>query len=273
MLDAQIKAEVSVVIPCYNSEKTIIRAINSIKAQTLSPYEVIIVDDASQDNSVYVVNEFKEKCLLNIQLITLIDNKGAANARNVGWNASTQKYIAFLDADDAWHPNKLEVQYNYMQNNPDIALSGHESVVVSDSADLDWNLPSMNCREVKKNKMLLSNHFVTPSVMLKREIYLRFDAKKRYMEDYLLWLQIAFEPYKIVKLNSPLVALFKPMYGESGLSSNMWAMEKAELFNYFLFFQQNKIGVFRTLFLLTFSIIKFFKRLLVVRLRKVLNAS
>jgi glycosyltransferase involved in cell wall biosynthesis len=266
------KAEISVIIPCYNSQKTICRAFKSIENQTLFPLEVIIVDDASTDNSIDLLQKIKQTSAINIKLIHLPSNKGAANARNVGWGESTQKYIAFLDADDAWHPMKLEVQYKYMQNNPEISMTGHDYKVVSDISNLNWHIYSKCINQVNKNMMLLRNPFVTPSVMIKREVNLRFEGKKRYMEDYLLWLQVAFEDYKIVKLDIPLVALFKPNYGHAGLSSHLWAMEKAELDIYYHLFNQNKIGFLKFLFLLVFSLIKFIKRLLVVHVRKLVNA-
>ena len=99
---------VSVVIPIYNREKTIIRAINSVLSQTYTNVEVIVVDDCSEDNSVRVVKQLES---FKIRIIELSENHGAAYARNVGIKASNGYYIAFLDSDDEWFGDKNAQRY------------------------------------------------------------------------------------------------------------------------------------------------------------------
>ncbi len=97
--------KISVVVPTYNSEKFVCRAIDSILRQTYSPYEIIVVDDASSDNTVNVVQKrFGDK----IRLLKNQTNQGAAATRNVGIKAARGDWIAFLDSDDEWMPNHLE---------------------------------------------------------------------------------------------------------------------------------------------------------------------
>lgn len=107
---------VSVITPNFNSEKYISQTIDSIRAQTIQSWELLIVDDCSTDNSLEVISKYcKEDS--RIKLIKLNSNLGAAVARNKGIEAAAGRYIAFLDSDDKWLPNKLEKQLKFMQDN------------------------------------------------------------------------------------------------------------------------------------------------------------
>ena len=103
---------ISVIIPCYNAENFIGEAIESVLRQTFKPYEIIVVDDGSTDDSVKVIKKFKDKIILIQQ-----ENKGRVEARKTGFRRATGKWIALLDADDYWHPKKLELQINYINHN------------------------------------------------------------------------------------------------------------------------------------------------------------
>ena len=116
---------ISVVIPMYNSESTIKRALDSVLNQTMRPEQVIVVDDCSTDRSVEIVEQYaKEKGI--IRLICCDYNGGAQKARNIGIKAtdnSPDMWIAFLDADDEWLENKLELQIEYLRKNPECILA------------------------------------------------------------------------------------------------------------------------------------------------------
>lgn len=265
-MQSEERADVSVVIPCYQCSETIGRALNSIFNQTLKPKEIILIDDASGDGTVEGLKSLKNKHGDLIQVVRLPKNVGAASARNIGWDLATQPYIAFLDSDDAWHSKKIEIQYGYMTKNPDVVISGHlcRELSKGEIDELNWPVELKSVRTLSWMPLLLKNQFVTPSVMLKKDVAFRFFERKRYMEDHLLWLEIVSEKLVAVKLNIELVAIFKPMYGASGLSSNMWLMEKAELSNYQYLYCQKKLGLFRYAFLQCFSVAKFIRRLLIV---------
>ena len=99
---------VSVVIPCFRCTGTIERAVASVAAQTRRPAEVILVDDASGDDTQKLLQKLSQHFEPGwIKLVFLEQNVGAASARNAGWDQATQTYVAFLDADDAWHPKKI----------------------------------------------------------------------------------------------------------------------------------------------------------------------
>jgi glycosyltransferase involved in cell wall biosynthesis len=104
-VDSNIK--VSVIVPTYNRAHTIRRCLDSALGQTISPYEVIVVDDASTDDTTSVVKSISDE---RLRLITMPSNKGAQAARNVGIKNAKGDYIAFLDSDDEWVPEKLEWQ-------------------------------------------------------------------------------------------------------------------------------------------------------------------
>ncbi|MGB4811963.1 MAG: glycosyltransferase family 2 protein [Methylophilaceae bacterium] len=260
------KAYVSVIIPCYRCATTIARAVSSVAEQIFRPAEVILVDDASGDATLEIINSLKNQYGSWVKVVELKKNVGAASARNAGWNLATQPYIAFLDSDDAWHPRKVEIQYGYMSNNSSVVMSGHlfrelpEDVVDK----LNWPVELLSIQKVTWKQLQFKNPFVTPSVMLKKDIPFRFSEGKRYMEDYLLWMEIVGANLVVVKLNIELAAIFKPMYGVSGLSSNLWLMEKAELSNYKYLYSQNKLNFLQYTFFKTFSFIKFIRRLLIV---------
>ncbi|MBC8377964.1 MAG: glycosyltransferase family 2 protein [Planctomycetes bacterium] len=110
--------KISVVIPAYNAEKHIARAIESALAQTRPADEIIVVDDGSADTTAEVVRSFGDKVVLIQQ-----ENAGASVARNAGLEAATGDWIAFLDADDEWVSNKLELQIAHLKRNPDLVWS------------------------------------------------------------------------------------------------------------------------------------------------------
>lgn len=106
---------ISIVMPTYNSEKTIKKSIQSIIEQSYSNWELLITDDCSSDNTVDIVNSFSSNDH-RISFIINATNSGAGFSRNASIARSTGKYIAFLDSDDIWLPEKLSTQVNYMED-------------------------------------------------------------------------------------------------------------------------------------------------------------
>lgn len=239
----------------------------SVACQTQRPAQVILVDDASGDGTLDLLRFLQAGYGDWIRVLALDANKGAASARNAGWNVATQPYIAFLDADDAWHPRKIEIQWGYMQQHPDVALSGHLCRQLPQTATQApvWPVALTGAHDIAWTRLLLQHQFVTPSVMLKREIALRFCEGMRHMEDHRLWMEIVGAPMRVVKLHAELAAVYKPVYGASGLSADMWGMEKAELANYRYFHDQGKISGPLLLALQAYSLLKYLRRLIIVR--------
>jgi glycosyltransferase involved in cell wall biosynthesis len=254
-------APVSVVIPCYRCKETIDRAIASVAAQTLRPAEVILVDDGSGDGT----REHLERLAAAhpagwIRVVPLERNEGAASARNAGWVAARQPYLAFLDADDAWHPRKIELQYAYMAAHPDVALSGHGCRLARGPVEHE-RIEAIEAEPMSRLALLASNSLATPSVMLRRGLPQRFRAGRRHVDDHLLWLQIQGSGGQVVWLAPPLAYVYKARYGEGGLSAQLWPMEKAELANYWILRSEGGIGWLGAAALSAWSLAKFLRRL------------
>lgn len=256
------RVPVSVIIPCYRCSGTIKRAITSITAQTQWPLEIILVDDCSEDGTLDLLNELKHQHEPNwIQVITLPSNAGPASARNAGWEIARGDFIAFLDADDSWHRQKLQLQCNYMHQHPDIVLCGH--LAARSESETDQYLGELAAEQVPRLQMLFRNPFVTPSVMVRRNIRYRFREGSRHMEDHLLWMEIALGGSKLTRLNAHLAYLHKAPFGESGLSAQLWAMEQAELANFLFLYRSGRLNTPLLIALWSLSLLKFARRLLI----------
>ena len=256
------KVPVTVLVPCFNCAASIRRAVSSIAGQTRVPSEVILVDDDSSDATWPILKELAGAYPGWITLLRLEHNQGAAAARNAGWAVATQPYIAFLDADDAWHPEKIEIQLTYMENHPDVVLCGHgHRILAAHDNKPEWLLVHGLTVQIHKWTLLLENRFITPSVMLRRNICQRFSSDKRHMEDRLLWLQVVFGGGKIVCLGVDLAATYKRPYGAAGLSSNMWQMTLADVDNYRVLHATGSLSLPGAYLLMVYSVLKFMRRL------------
>lgn len=260
---------VSVVIPAYRARSTVANAIESVERQTLRPYEIIVVDDASADGTMDVIRTLQSKYPDGwIKTVELAQNVGAGEARNAGWDIAQGTCVAFLDADDTWHPRKLEIQWRYFSLNPSLALCGHGfRFAWEPEADLPESV-EINSKPVLRNEILLRNPFVTPSAMILRNLPFRFCTGKRHMEDHFLWMEIILSGYSCVKLNARLASIGKPQFGAGGLSAQLWAMEKGELDNYGRLRKLGHISPVCASFLSIYSILKYIRRLLIVGLRR-----
>lgn len=107
-------ALVSIIMPCFNSEKFIKESINSVLSQTYHDFELIIIDDASKDNSLDIIRSFNDH---RIKILELTTNQGAGFSRNKGIELAQGRFIAFLDSDDIWHKDKLLLQISFMKDN------------------------------------------------------------------------------------------------------------------------------------------------------------
>lgn len=264
----------SVIIPCYQCVKTIQRAVDSILGQTIRPAELVLVDDCSGDDTLDILRGLAGQHENWIRVVSLTKNSGAATARNTGWAACTQKYVAFLDADDCWHESKLEKQFTYMEGNADVAMCVHLHRVVNEPlCPLNWPLPSGRGYRVTSPRILLKNSFITPSIMVRNTLPIRFRSDQRYMEDQFFLYETVCDGHRIDELRLELAAIYKPAFGAGGLSANLWAMERGELNNYHRLLQTGRLGLISTCFLMVVSLIKFARRLFQVKVwRRIASA-
>ena len=267
LLNKKESAPVSVVIPCYRAVLTIGRALASVAAQSRKPYEVIIVDDGSDDDTPKVLNslikEYGEKWL---KVFSLEKNRGPAAARNYGWERASRPWIAFLDADDTWHLDKIALQFGFMKSYPEIGLSGH---FCRDPQIHESRLAKcFRVSECSLASLLYTNSLRTPTVMLRRDIALRFPEGQRYGEDYYLWLSFVGCGGRAVFLDLPLAVIHKPAFGVAGQSAALWRMEKGELCALFSVWRKKQISHGLLAGAVSWSLLKFIRRLLLTGLRR-----
>ena len=260
---------VSVVIPAYNAEKTILTCLDSVRLQTYSELEIIVVNDGSTDRTVELLGSYQKEYPLFQLRVFHQKNAGPSAARNFGIAESQGEFIAFLDSDDRWVRDKIENQLKVFKADDTIGLvGGLISVGVPKCAD-----ESFEIKEISLKKLLFKNCFMTSSVICRREILLKsnFNVSQKYAEDYRLWLEVVSLGVRCVVLQRHVTTMNdKPLFGASGLSAKLWQMEKGELSNFNWLRNKRKIGVFCYLLVCLFSLVKFLRRLLVSGLRKIL---
>lgn len=265
------KAPVSVIIPCFRCDGTIARAVESVIGQTLRPTEILLVEDCSGDegrtlDALYSLQgKYKDR---DIKVIPLDENAGASVARNRGWDEAAQPYIAFLDADDAWHPEKLEIQYKWLETHPEVEFCGHLIEVVSSVSEIEKPTGAISAHKIGRNEWLFSCRFSTISVMLRRDLPFRFTPGKRYAEDYLLWLRIVLNGHEAWRLEVPLAYCFKPLYGGGGLTENLWEVEKAELDTYNRIYREGMVSFALFTLMSLFSLIRYLRRIVLIFLQR-----
>ncbi len=249
----------------YNSENTIATCINSVLNQTYKgEIEIIIINDGSKDNSKLIVEELINNNLKNIN-IKLINknNGGVSTARNAGLALAKGKYIALLDSDDEWLSEKLEKQLKVFSDDKGISFIGgliYKPTIIK-----------QEIIEITVSKLIFKNYFQPSTVMFKKEVVDKvgfFDESQKYAEEGNYFMRIA-NLFKCVLLNEQLVnyGQGKVGFGVSGLSANLKEMEKGELRNLKFAYLQNYISFFTYFIAINFSILKYIRRILIVKFR------
>jgi glycosyltransferase involved in cell wall biosynthesis len=216
------------VVPCFRCKDSIRQTVASVAGQSLLPAEVILVEDCSGDGTLGVLHEVAALYPAGwVRVHAMPRNGGPSRARNAGWGLAGQPYVAFLDADDSWHPEKLRLQMQALLAEPDIALSGHPMNVQDRAAPPPPLRGRAVSRPVRRHTLLLKNPFPTASVILKRDLPFRFDEERWRVEDFLLWAQIVLSGHRSVKVNQVLASWHKAPFGAGGLSGDIEAMYRA----------------------------------------------
>jgi glycosyltransferase involved in cell wall biosynthesis len=204
---------VSVVVPAHDAAATVADAIRSVLAQTRPADEIVVVDDGSTDDTVAVVRSFGGAVRLVSQ-----PQSGPSSARNAGAAATTGEWLAFLDADDAWHPAKLERQ---------LRVADHAAIVAT-----DWTrgaLPEIapdrvGTTRISTRDILVMNRFQTSTVLLRRRAFDAsggFDPALDGVEDWDMWLR-ASRHGPVVKLDWPFVRYVDVGTGYSKASERVY---------------------------------------------------
>lgn len=197
---------ISVVIPTYNSAKFLTKAVSSVIDQTYKNFEIIIVDDCSNDDTEEVIKAFGLN-KHNIKYLKHAENKGTSAAKNTGIIVAKGEFLAFLDADDVWSHQKLEYQYRKYQENPELSVifTGYTLVDLNKRIKREY-LPQQFHNHKDFVKKLLLRNIVTPtsSVLAKKECFEKvglFDPTLKVAEDWDMWIRIAHK-YKFGAVES-----------------------------------------------------------------------
>jgi glycosyltransferase involved in cell wall biosynthesis len=187
---------VSVIIPTYNRSNFITETIDSVLAQTYLDFEIIIVDDGSTDNTLEVLSLYGEKIKIIQQ-----DNQGQGPARNAGIKSSKGEWIAFLDSDDLWKPNKLQMQYELIKNKHDLVWVYSDA----DAFDVITGEILYSFGDKQKlwegdilEKILIQNFIPSPTPLIKKSIFEHVGYFHNYevSQDWDMWMRIS-EHYPI----------------------------------------------------------------------------
>ena len=241
------KPLVTIITPCYNHEKYLEDYFQSILNQTYDNIEIILIDDASKDNSKDIIKRYKSELKKRFVKFSFVDRKknvGLVKNCNLGLELSKGKYIMMFASDDIMFPKKVEKNVEFLENNEYgmVYSDGYkvqENFSYCDRNDFDNKLLDSLVKNKNKhsgfiaNKLLEKNFIPAPTVMLKRNV---FDKIGKYdeslsFEDYEMWLRVA-EKYKIGFINEPLVFYRRSDYSLTGSLNklqkykNLKSMEK-----------------------------------------------
>jgi glycosyltransferase involved in cell wall biosynthesis len=262
-------APVSVVVPCYRCADTIASAVASVAAQKLRPAEVLLVDDASGDGTLERLRAIARICPDGwVKVLSMPRNGGPSGARNLGWQHASQTWVAFLDADDTWHPHKLGLQMDVLANDPKISLLAHRMNVQPRSEPPPALRYPLKVRICQRDLFGWGTSFPTASIVLRRDLPFRFDESRRRAEDFLLWAQILLSGYRCAHINQVLASWHKQPFGEGGLSGDLKAMYKAAVSVRKALLAEGLIGPWRMRVLSVFGLLRYARRHLLTYLRR-----
>jgi len=251
---------VSIITPLYNAEAYITNTIQSIQNQTYTHWEHIIVNDCSTDTSLHIVEELAKKDI-RIKVVTLSRNSGAAQSRNKATELATGEYIAFLDADDLWHPEKLEKQLSFMQEN-NAAVSYTNYVHINEAGEpLGKRVKALPRLTYQKQH---SNNYIgnLTGIYKASEIGRIIAPNIRKRQDWAVWLEA------IKKGNRPALGLQEDLayyrIREDSISSN-----KLNLVKYNFKFYKEYLGY--TWIKSVFYLLRFFYEYFFVRIKWIEN--
>ena len=194
--------KISVIIPTFNRYKMIGRAINSILEQTYKPYEIIIVDDGSTDETKHLIHDEYPTIKYFCQ-----SRSGVSKARNRGIVESKGDWIAFLDSDDEWLPNKLEKQKENLKQNPTILVSHTNETWIRNGVRVNQMKKHQKYGGYIFDKCLEFCRMSPSSIMIHRNVFEvigNFDEDLSVCEDYDLWIRIASK-YHVTYLETPFI--------------------------------------------------------------------
>ena len=242
---------VSVIMPYYNKKNYFLKSINSVLKQTYINLEILIVyDDQNRDDLEYI-----ESCIKNDSRVKIIlneNNKGAAHSRNKAISIARGEYIAFLDCDDYWETNKIEVQLYFMLNHGyDFSHTTYQ--IINYNGKIVGKIRAR--KTLKYEELLKSCDIGLSSVILERKLLgdMKF-PKLKTKEDFVLWLGLAKKSVNLAGLDKPLMFWRKT---SNSLSSSLLQKLKDAFKVYYLYEKKNFFySIFCVVRLSTYALFK-----------------
>lgn len=205
---------ISIIMAAYNAEKTIGFAVESVLRQTYKNFELLVINDCSTDGTEKIVKEYASKDN-RVKLITNPENLGVSLTRLEGLKQAKGNWIAILDSDDAWMPEKLEKQISLQKRlNADVVFTA-VTYIASDGKSLNWvlNVPE----SVNYKKLLKQNIITNSSAITKKDLFEQYYAIGDDMhEDFAVWLNILKAGYKAYAIDEPLTIYRVSVNSKSG---------------------------------------------------------
>ena len=242
---------ISVIIPVYNSQDTIELALKSIFAQTQGRFEIIIINDGSSDATKAIIESFVLHNKAHKILVYNRENFGVSISRNFGLKKASGSLIAFLDSDDAWHPEKIAKQLEILSADASIDLLGTNRDGQEFKRFFSFKISEL--MKISPKLLLYKNFFMTSSLIFKKSIIDKvgyFNEHMNHSEDWEYCIRIA-QHFNVHLYNKSMVHSIsgKAMFGESGLSANLVKMQYGELSNLRLGYRLGVVSFFEYLFL------------------------
>lgn len=234
-------------MPAYNAESTIFESVNSILSQTFVNFEFIIIDDASVDNTINIIQKLSIMDS-RIRIFNNSNNQGVAYTRNIGLNNGNGKYVAFLDSDDYWHPEKLEKQLKYFeQYDVDVVFSEYYRF---NSSGIIGKV-SVPQQEINFNDLLKGNCIGNLTGIYNFKKHFKTRQRKVGAEDYLFWLEIfSKQNVKGIGIPEPL-AYYRVADKTKSLSSNKFRSAK---WTWDIYYHHLQLGIFTSIHCFIFYI-------------------
>ena len=248
---SQVNHIVSVITPSYNSERFIQQTVESVINQTYQNWELIIIDDTSTDNTAEIVNQFCDK-FPNIHLIRNTKNRGAAISRNKGVKAAKGSFIAFLDADDLWKPDKLEKQMEFMlKHQIKVCFSSYD--LMDESGKL-LNKTIEALPNLTYKKFLKCNYIGNlTGIYNAKKLGKIYAPNLRKRQDWLMWLEVVKQSNKPTLGMKESLAVYRVR--QNSMSSNKLNLVK---YNYLVYRKGLGFSFIKSLYRLIRFFIEYF---------------
>ncbi|MEO9513942.1 MAG: glycosyltransferase family 2 protein [Flavobacteriaceae bacterium] len=247
---------VSIVTPAYNSEKFILETISSIQNQTYQNWELLITDDASSDNTVNIIKKIASKDK-RIKCFVNTTNEGAAVSRNNGLEMAQGRFIAFLDSDDLWYPEKLEKQLAFMiKNKTPICFTSYDLINEESKAlnKVIKTVPSIDYKGHFKNTVIgMSTAIIDTNIVTKKFRFVNI----RTRQDCYLWITLLKRGHLAYGMKDVLGSY---RVRKGSISSNkIKAAQKV----WYLYYNLEKLGFFKSLYYFSFYVSNAIKKRIV----------